>query len=142
MTALTHEQNEWINSGFRLLHFLSERPELIPTYEGVTVHATTIGPAKFAEQLRRLGSAEKYATDLFIGARRSFGPHEVVVCESRQAVCERVEVGLREIEEEVAPDTVPEDARVISEAPRRLVVRRLVPQYELRCPESLLADPS
>jgi hypothetical protein len=132
---LTPEQRKWINSARDLIDFLEAKPELIPEYDSVNVHVYNFARPQLSERLSALGAAEKYATDLHIGAKRRFGPHSVDVYAPRSSVCERKQVGEDVIEETV--ETVPEGAEVV-DVVQRTVIRRTVPRYEVVCPPSLL----
>lgn len=133
---LTIQQREWIDSAREMLDFLEARPTLIPRWGGLIVYPETSGAQELGLKARALGSSEKYASDSLIGAFRSFGCHVVKVMDYRENVCERVQVGTKT--EEVTVNEPPEDAEVI-DVRQTFVIRREVPVYKTRCPDSLLA---
>ncbi len=138
MSDLTWEQAEWVESARALVDFLEQRPSLIPL-SGIDAHPYINGKEELAAALRLLGPAEKYASELFIGARRSFGPHSVVVSDYRRNVCERVQVGTKRVTvQATSAEELPEDAL----SPRAREVWEYEteqPVFETRCPPSLLA---
>ena len=124
---LTDTQTVWLSEARKMLDWLEEHPDYIPN------HAITLdifcwdedAPAQLAKAAKVMGRATKDTSgDALFFVRREWGPHHLDVNASREAVCERVQVGTETVEE---PDP---------EAPKVTVER---PVYEWRCPPSLLA---
>ena len=85
---------------------------------------------RLADLARRMGSATKSYGKDFAWVRRSFGPHvELEISTTRNAICERVQVGTK-----VVPETV------LPARPETVIPAREVPLYEWRC-GSILAEP-
>lgn len=136
---LTPEQRSWVNSARNLIDWLEANPTLIPEFSHFRAVVYAKDPEDLAAKMRVLGPCEKHTTDWSIGAIRKFGEHAVDLFTERSNVCERIEVGEEEVEEEVSDaDPIPEGARVVGTVVRQ-VIRRTVPKYEVKCPPSLLA---
>lgn len=131
----------------RLAAFLLDRPGLLDAaeveYGGARLYVV-VEPDQLAGALRMLGTAEKYADDSFIGARRRFGPHVLDVCSYRDSTCAKVPTGETVTRTVVvnSEDDVPEGATVVRREAEKVerityTVTEDVTRWE--CPPSLLA---
>ena len=82
-----------------------------------------------AAVIRAMGNCEKAADDYWIGVQRSFGPIVLQAKVSHEMVCERVVVGVEQVETY--------DPAVLATVPKIQQEREIV-RWE--CPPSLLAD--
>lgn len=117
-----------------LADWLDEHPAVNRHLCGTWPHATiySSGAAEWPALLAELGSFEKGEgyDGGHLEATKHFGDTVHVVLQIRKEhTCERVQVGEREVEQEVYPDDVKPTVRKVTE-----------PVYEWVCPESWLRD--
>lgn len=139
-TDISAHQQAAVNGLYALAALLDERRDLIDQYFEVNVYIMCTGAEDLAEKGRLLGTSEKYADDHYIGFKRSFGPVKVDVFTTRSAVCERVQVGEKVEEFEIPESDLADGDEIIDHvnAEPRVIVKRTVPVFETRCPDSLL----
>lgn len=121
-------QTEMINSLRGLADFLESRPlDLTGAYFSTPeLYLFCNSSEEFLSNVKRLGGFKREFNEYYAQAIKRFGDIRLIVNVNRQAVCERVKVGV-----EVRPA---EPERVIAAVPERIVDK-----YEYKCPESLLS---
>lgn len=129
---LTDKQRVYVDGLRALADFIEARPDLCPTYSTVQINIFADGEgdelrADFARLVRLVGRGEKCATDTWFNFVRKFGPHELHITARRVDVCERVVVGVDEVE-------VP-DPEAVAALPK---VVQQVERVEWVCPDSVL----
>ena len=121
-------QSEWIRGLYDMAEFFENHSHLIPRHSEVTVDLFAMGDdpvASIRTMIKGTGRWDKSVeTVAWFELRRWFGPHHIAINASRDAVCERVQVGTRTVEK---PDP---------DAPHVTVDE---PIYEYHCPDSILA---
>ena len=121
-----------------LAKFLRDRPELA---ERVANGSPTInisayeGAAKLTSLTKEFGACEKTQDELFYILRKRFGPITVDLYSSKKDICRRIQVGEKEIPEQIIP-AKPEE--IIPAKPEEIIPAHTEPIYEWRCPESIL----
>ena len=102
-------------------------------HPGFDPGTTTINMFAWGDEFKRLaksfGACEKVIRDDYYILRKRFGPIIFDLFSTRTSVCERVQVGEKEIPEQVIPARSEE-----------IVPAHKEPIYEWKCPESILAD--
>ena len=135
-TTLTETQYAYTQGLRDLAEWLEDNPDLIPTYGGESVFLFRRGDEPMPDFLsriaRRFGRCDKDVSDKWFYLVKSFGPHDIRASARRDEVCEQVQVGTREVTEEI-----PDPAHMI-DVPT-ITVTREEPVYEWRCPESILS---
>lgn len=135
MAELTSQQTEWLTGLREMADFMEANPDLIPSWSTFMVNLFQEDDETSAQFLarmaRRLGTASKEATEPYFYLVRRFGPHDIRATAARDKVCERVQVGIRTVTEEV-----PDPAHVI-DVPT-ITVTREEPVYDWICPDSIL----
>lgn len=107
-----------------LADFLEAHP--IKEVRRQTVHVFCDSRQEFADELRKIGRAEKEYGAEWFWARKTFGPIELQLSIERNLLCERVKTGERVIPAQ--PErTLPAEPERVEEV------------YEWKCPESILA---
>lgn len=84
-----------------LADFIEREPEFARMIAPVTLYAwmTPDSPAEFAQMALRLGTFDKGADDSFFNADKQFSPRLTLqLTARRELVCERVVVGVEEVE--------------------------------------------
>jgi hypothetical protein len=123
---LTEHQQQYLDGLIELHKFLSERPALIPEAP-IIVDNFVWDEDQFAPKVKALGSAEKKNTSDYYYLRRNIGIHKVEVTIRREKVCERVQVGTKEVTHTIYPENV-----------QTTTITEEVPVYEWKCPDSIL----
>ena len=135
---LTQRQSEAVEGLRELADFLEGKPEMLDRLLRADARRLYVW-ASTAEDLGRLGlalgHAEKDADDLYYNVTRDFGPLiGLQVTARREKVCEKVVVGVEEVEvEERDPDLV---AAALADIPVQRVTK-MVEKTEWACPPSL-----
>lgn len=119
-TCLDRERLDYIAGLRHMAQVLEDHPELAPStpLSAYDYHATAEKFAAATSALLSSGPVEKSGDDKHLQVTRTFGPHSLIVFTSREAVCERRQVGTKTVEE------------VDPEAPKIKVER---PVYEWEC---------
>lgn len=119
-------------AGLRLLaDFLEDRPTLTDAmrFSLSDIGAYPLTTERWQQCLNELGTFDKRSTSIHLHAERAMNDSVMVsVTMNHEDVCERVEVGVKEVEVAVYPDDV---------VPT--IERQQVPVYEWKCPPSWIA---
>ena len=110
----------------RMADFLESRPDLIP-FSGFEASHFASDKAQAASLIRKMGKATKEVSEIYMTAKREFGPHTISVYVSREKVCTRVQVGTKTV--------------TVKEAVGYTEVEKEVPVYEWECNPVLGTDP-
>lgn len=131
----------WLADARALLDFVEER-DLVPQDYNFLSIDLWVGDKELPAKIRQLGTAEKFANEYSIGAKRLFGRHRYVVQVGRSAVCEKVKTGETKTETKTMEpsQTPPDGARNVRSVTTTTVVYEIdEPIEEWVCPPSLLA---
>ena len=129
MNASDKKRAEVIQGMRDLANFLEENPDVkFDAYPGFTAF---VKADELPVVARKIGAAEKVASDMFYSLRKWFGPICMDWTCDREQVCQKVATGTRVIPAE------PERTVVLPAKPEREEV-----VYEWKCPDSLLAKVS
>lgn len=135
---LTDEKRAWLDGLRAMADWFEQHPQYLDGI-GETIHIYVRegddAKERMADAARALGTATKEVSEKYFHLERGFGPHSVRLFTARGAVCERVVVGVEEVEiEEPDPDAVAALPKV-----KRTETREVV---EWVCPESILRSAS
>lgn len=132
--------SDFVDGLREMADFLDMHPHLLDrlNFASADAHVFARDESDFSDLLLDLGKGEKRASEGYLSVRRRFGPHALVLSLARSLACERVQTGTETVEETVGLDEVPCDAEVLGEV-RQVKIKRTVPTFEWKCPESFLA---
>jgi hypothetical protein len=132
---------QWISDAHAMIDWIEGR-DLVPSqYNSLSLAHWVTNPEALPDAIKAMGTAEKFANDYQIGARRKFGVHTYSVSAGRDSVCEKVITGTKVVTKTAEPTvTPPEGARnVRSVTTTTLVYETDEETTEWVCPPSLLA---
>lgn len=99
--ALDARQREWIEGLRELADFLEAHPAILNPVSTFMMNQFVYGDdakTRIRMMVRGTGKWEKTPKGDFFCLSRPFGPHTVDINTSREEVCEKVQVGTREVE--------------------------------------------
>lgn len=108
---LALKRAKWLDSAREMIRFLETKPELIDDLGRIHLTSYVYGHGKDEEakqkdakrQTRRIvrafGKCQKNWLSWALEIKKEFGPHEITVSVSREAICERKVVGTKHVPE-------------------------------------------
>lgn len=97
--------------------------------DAVGGHVINVYVTNLKAMAKHVGSCEKKVDDTYFELSKKFGVITVNFFAYRSDVCERVQVGAREIPEQILPAK-----------PEEVIPAHTEPIYEWKCPESILEE--